>query len=72
MSIKDALAASAKFLEHLVTDDDHVVEAQVIAFCLIVLFSIYWLHTRMNITSGWATCYCALAGLVALKGFQKR
>jgi hypothetical protein len=63
----DVLMLPLTFLGKLANGNDHTVEAQELGFCAVVIFGIYWLDTRQQITTGWASCFTALVGLVTLK-----
>jgi len=49
---------------------DSTVEVRLIGYSLVVFFSILWLSIGLiwakQITTAWATCFCALCGLVSI------
>ena len=60
------LSSPFHWLARLLDAEDQAVSAQVLAFCILVPFSIYWLQTRPTINAQWAICFGALWTAVAL------
>lgn len=68
---KEIASVPSKFWARLINDDDHAVEAQIIAFCILFIVSVYWLHTRQNPSTGWVACFSTMWGAIALNNVFK-
>lgn len=55
-----------RFLGRLMDSSDQAVSAQILAFCVLVPFSIYWLQTRLSPSPQWTICFGTIWGAVAL------
>lgn len=56
-----------EFIAHGINTVDPVVDLQLVAFCILFPFSIYWLHTRPVINTQWAACFSTMWAAIGLK-----
>lgn len=59
------LCLPLRFMTRLLDANDQAVSAQVLAFCTLFPFSIYWLQTRLNPSAQWTICFGTIWGAVA-------
>ena len=55
-----------RFLGRLFDATDQAMSAQVIAFCILFPFSVYWLQTRTSPSAQWTICFGTIWGAIAL------
>jgi len=59
-------------VNHFLNSADPACDADIIGFCFLLPFSIFWLHTRLKIDSQWAICFGVIWTAVGLKAFARR
>jgi hypothetical protein len=70
--VKAAWSVGVKFASALISRTDEAVDLQLVAFCILFPFSVYWLQTRPTFSTGWCTCFTTLWGMVGLKDIIQR
>jgi hypothetical protein len=66
-ALKAGFAACVKFAAGLIDRSNPAIDLQLLAFAIFFPFSVYWLQTRPNPSTGWCTCFGIVWGAVALK-----
>ena len=59
-------------LGHFLNGQDPACDADIIGFCILLPFSLYWLHTRPVISEQWTICFGTIWAAVGLKAFSRR
>ena len=67
-----AWTATKTFTTHILNTDDPAVDVDVIGFCILLPFSLYWLHTRPHIDGNWAAAFATVWAAVKLSNFRRR
>jgi hypothetical protein len=61
-----------KAVGQALNSQDPALDVDILGFCFLLPYSIYWLNTRQHIDTQWAACFGTLWGAIGLTKFSKR